>query len=159
MSSFTFVLIYLLVHVFFRLFFSHFCCFIMVVVIFCLLSELPGKIRNITFTSQAPDRIVLFWRPPINWPRANISYKVACEVNCLQGNCSPGCPKLQFTPSRNNLLQTNVTVRGFGHEGNRYIFKIYSKNRWYDFSEYGQVEWNFNAINFTGKIISTHCFI
>ena len=43
-------------------------------------------------------------------------------------------------------------MKGFGDDAERYLFTIFTKDRSHDFSEdIGQVEWNFNAINYTGE--------
>ena len=114
--------------------------------------ELPGKVRNISHTSKEANGLVLSWLPPINWSHANVSYKVTCKVYCIKPNCPQRCSKLEFIPSFDNLLQTNVTVKGFGDDAERYLFTIFTKDHSHDVSEdIWQVKWNFNAINYTGE--------
>ena len=63
------------------------------------------------------------------------------------------CKKLKFIPSRRNLLQTNVSITGFRNEGLLYAFEVFAKRRLYNNSEETYaVDWNFVAINYTGKI-------
>lgn len=118
------------------------------------LLALPETVKNLTFTSHDHDRIALTWLPPTNVDSTSITYEIGCRVHCLDERCtSDRCKKLQFIPTRQKLFNTNVTITGFRNEGLLYIFEVRSKHRLYDtFEEVLGIEWNFVAINYTGKI-------
>ena len=119
------------------------------------LLALPEKVKNLTFTSVDHDRIALTWLPPSNIDSTRIIYEIGCRVHCnLDEQCTTDrCKKLKFIPSRQNLLHTNVTIAGFRNEGLLYVFEVRAKHRFYNNSEESLgIEWNFVAINYTGKI-------
>ncbi|XP_028394192.1 ephrin type-A receptor 4-like isoform X2 [Dendronephthya gigantea] len=114
------------------------------------IKALPEEVRNLSITTQNNDKITLTWLPPNNMNRASTSYEISCQVYCHNMQCTRSCEKLKFIPSKNGLLQTNLTITGFKNQGMRYVFKVLSKHRRYESSkERLDIEWNFAEINYT----------
>ena len=108
--------------------------------------------RNLSVTTGNNDKIILAWLSPNNIDSASVSYEIGCQVYRRNVPRTKNCEKLKFVPSKDQLVQTNLTITGFKNQGLRYVFKVLAKHRLYESSDEDfNIEWNFVEINYTGK--------
>ena len=95
--------------------------------------EIPSSVENVKFIDRKDTSVSLLWEQPktSGTPGQRVFYDIACH-KCPSGKDSGPCVEpcgssVVFKPSQQNLIYTNVTIRGLIQD-TEYKFVIYSKN-------------------------------